>query len=223
MERQGLIVRPKRADLSLTLRDVVVVGFRHRKVVAFCFLGVLLGAVASSTLWPKYEAETEILIRRERVDPVVTAQQASPMMVRDEISEEELNSEVELISSEDVLSNVVKAAGLDNSGAGWLGRSKNSGQEMAGAVRQHRPALNHEALPKTDIIRITYTSRKPEMAARVLDVLDSAYIQKHKELHHPMGQFSFFEQQTSKAKEELGNAESRLKEFPIHNPRSHPL
>lgn len=223
METQEIIVRPKRADLSLTLRDVVVVGFHHRKVVVLCFLGVLVGTIASAMLWPRYKAETEILIRRERVDPVVTAQQASPMMVKDEISEEELNSEVELISSEDVLRSVVTTTGLDKGRSGWLRRNRDSDQQIAVAVRALRASLSIEALPKTDIIRITYTSRKPAMAARVLDALDAAYIQKHKELHHPTGQFAFFDQQTTKAKEELETAENRLKDFPNQTAVPNPI
>ncbi len=214
METQELIVRPKPTDLSLTLRDVVRIGFHHRKAVVLCFLGVFLGTVVSALLGPRYKAETEILLRRERVDPVVTAQQTSPVMVRDEISEEELNSEVELISSEDVLRNVVVNTGLIKAGKGWFGTKRNPDQQLAAAVRSLRGSLSIEALPKTDIIRVTYTSRKPEMTARVLDALDSAYLQKHEELHHPMGQFAFFDRQTAKAKQELENAENSLREFP---------
>lgn len=223
METQEIIIRPKQTDLSLSLRDVAVVGFRHRKIVVLCFLGVLVGTIVSATLWPRYKAETEILIRRERVDPVLTAQQSSPMMVRDEISEEELNSEVELISSEDVLRSVVAGAGLDNPAAAWLGIANKPERQMAAAVHKLRAGLNIEALPKTDIIRVTYTSRNPEMAAGVLNALDAAYIEKHKQLHHPTGQFAFFDQQTANAKQELENAENRLKDFPNETAVPNPM
>ena len=223
METQDLIIRPKHAEMPLTLRDVAVVGFRHGKAVTLCFVGVLLGTIVSAMLWPRYKAETEILIQRERVDPVVTAQQTSPVMVRDEISEEELNSEVELMSSEDVIRNVVTSTGLDKASSSWLGMGKSPEQRTAAAVRRLRSGLSIEALPKTNIIRVTYTARKPEMAARVLNALDTAYVEKHSELHHATGQFAFFDQQTAKAKQELDDAENRLKAFPTETAVPNPM
>jgi len=214
METQELIVRPKPGELSLTLRDIAVVGFHHRQAVVLCFFGVLLGTILWATIWPRYKAETEILLRRERVDPVVTAQQTNPLMVRDEITEEELNSEVELISSEDVLRNVVVACKLDKSGTNWLGKARDPEQQIAIAVRQLRGSLNIEAIPKTNVIRVTYTSRQKTLAAAVLNALDAAYLEKHKELHHTNGQFAFFDQQTINAKQALDDAENRLKAFP---------
>ena len=69
----------------------------------------------SALLLPrKYEAEMKILVNRERVDPVVTSNpeaQAGPSIVP-VVSEEDLNSEVELLKSRDLLEKVVVACGL---------------------------------------------------------------------------------------------------------------
>ena len=99
---------------SFTARDVVAIGFRHQRVLVLCFVGVLLGVGLSALFLPtKYRAETKLLVKRERVDPVVSPEQNAPMTFHDTVSEEEINSEVELIQSQDVLRKVVTTCGLD--------------------------------------------------------------------------------------------------------------
>ena len=98
MEQQ-LVIREEQAGLSLTLRDVVVMGFRHKLLLLLCFFGILVGVVLFVLVWPNYQSQTEFLLRRDRVDPVVTPGQNTPMLVNNAVTEEELNSEVELIKS----------------------------------------------------------------------------------------------------------------------------
>src|ERR1700691_3473467 len=93
---------------TFTARDVVAIGFRHQRVMVLCFVGVVLGVMLSAIFLPaKYRAETKLLVRRERVDPVVSAEQNAPMMFHDTVGEEEINSEIELIQSQDVMRAVV--------------------------------------------------------------------------------------------------------------------
>ena len=214
MEGQDLIVYQAPGPLSFTLRDVAMVAFRRRRMALLSFFGVLLGTILYGLFWPKYRSETEILVRRDRVDPVITSQQTNPVVVNDSISEEEMNSEVELIKSQDVLRNIVINCGLDRlQGSWWFGHS-NSEKQIAGAIEGLRSNLIVEALTKSNIIRVSFTSRDPKLAARVLSTLDSVYLEEHRALHSPAGQFAFFEQQGMKAKQELNAAEARLKGFP---------
>src|SRR5439155_4993199 len=100
---------------SLTVRDIVQVGFRHKRILLAVF-GILslLALAYAFALPPKYEAETKILVRQGRVDPVITPTANIPLMIREPVSEEELNSEVEILSSDDVLRQVVTTCGLDH-------------------------------------------------------------------------------------------------------------
>ena len=93
---------------------MVAIGFRHQRVLILCFCGVVLGVLLSALVLPtKYRAETKLLVKRERVDPMVSPEQNAPMMFHDTVGEEEINSEVELIQSQDVLQKVVTTCGLD--------------------------------------------------------------------------------------------------------------
>ena len=60
-----------------------------------------------------YRAHVRVLVRRGRADPPVTAEpNAPPDFSRVEVTEEELNSEVELLKDDDVLRRVVEANDL---------------------------------------------------------------------------------------------------------------
>jgi len=182
-------------------------GFRRGRIALICFSGFLLGTIAFAVLTPKYRAETEILVKRERVDPVVSAEQTQPLTIQADVQEEEMNSEVEIIRSDDVLRKVVTQTGLDKpSGRSWF-HSRTPQQQADLALDALRSTLIVEALPKTHIIRITYTSRKPELSAKVLDALDAAYLGVHQDMHRSAGQLAFFDQQAENASKQLQAAE----------------
>ena len=102
-----------------TARDVAAIIFRQKKILLLSFVVILLGIVLSGVLTPRYQAQMKILVRRERVDPVVTSQlNAPPQFGREEVTEAELNSEVELLNSRDLLQKVVLASGLQNQESG---------------------------------------------------------------------------------------------------------
>ena len=111
--------------LALTLRDAVMPVFRHRRLVTLLFLGIFLGAILCMLLLPrKYEAEMKILVNRERVDAVVTPDpdNANGPGIVPAVSEEDLNSEVELIKSRDLLERVAIACGLSGESKSGLNR-----------------------------------------------------------------------------------------------------
>jgi glycosyltransferase involved in cell wall biosynthesis len=94
---------------SPTLRDVLVVVFRQRRVASGAFLSVLAVAVAYALLATSYQAHMKILLRHGRVDPVVTPEQQSLVdLHRSDITEEELNSEIELLRDDTLLRKVVE-------------------------------------------------------------------------------------------------------------------
>ena len=63
----------------------------------------------------RYESELKILVHRERADPIVTAQQTAAVEQNlPSLTEEDINSEVALLRSQDLLENVVVSCGLQN-------------------------------------------------------------------------------------------------------------
>src|SRR5437763_17017221 len=91
------------AGRSLTVRDVVVIAFRHRRLMMLSFFSVVGGAILAGVLQPsRYDATMKILVKRNRVDAIVTPE-ASAVRQSGEVTEEDLNSEVELLKGRELL------------------------------------------------------------------------------------------------------------------------
>jgi uncharacterized protein involved in exopolysaccharide biosynthesis len=158
----------------------------------------------------------KVLVGRGRIDPVMTAQaNAPPEFGREEISEQELNSEAELLRDEELLGKVVRATGLAASDPFALlcfGRDDDD-VRVARSVRQLATRLTIEPLRKTNLIKVSYESSDPVLAARVLNSVANSYMEKHTQIHRPSGEFNFFERQTTQYGKRLEEAELQVMEF----------
>ncbi len=204
---------------SPTLRDVTATAFRHRRLMVLTFLGIFIGALVFAFLLPKhYEAHMKILVQRDRVNPPVTAaaNTYTPVMSAS-VTEEDINSEVQLVESQDLLEKVVEECGLEKPPS-FMARlltpnSGDKGYRIAKAVERLRGNLKVGPMPKTDLIEIRYKSSNPELATRVLRALATGYMAKHVEVHRPPGAFDFFEKEANRYRKQLDQSELQLADF----------
>ncbi len=133
---------------GITLRDVTAIAFRHRRLISLTFLSILSGAILIAVLQPNhYEAALKIFVKKDRADPVVTSETNPAASVPGElITEEELNSEVVLLKSKDLLEKIVLACNLQHrtrSDLGMLaeilpaGRANDTRREVSTAPPLH--------------------------------------------------------------------------------------
>ena len=109
--RPAGLLHNSRTTPSPTLRELAAVLFRQSRSVWTVFAIVFLATLLYALFSPHYEAHLKVLLRRGRSDPVVSPQAAGQAdFARPAISEEELNSEVELLRDEDLLKQVVVEA-----------------------------------------------------------------------------------------------------------------
>lgn len=217
LSNTALIPRWRAGGASRTWRDIVAPLFRQRRIALLTFCGVFTGAVLIAALTPRtYQAEMKIFVNRDRVDPAVTPDAALTTAPVPPVSQEDLNSEVELLTSRDLLSQVAERCGLDLRRDSWwtkignrLDGSGSTAARLAESERALRHALTIEPLQKTTMIRVAYSSRDPRQAARVLQTLATLYQEKHAAVHRPAGSFSFFEEEAARYHTELANAERR--------------
>lgn len=213
-EELRLIPRSSRSP-SPTLRDLVAVVFRQRRLALICFMGVLLAVLLYRLTAPNYQAEMKVLVRHGRVDPAVTATPTEPEFQREGVSEEELNSEVELLHDQEILRTVAKASGLASDGESWFWKlaGETEDERLTRTVQRLGRRLQVEPIRKTTLITITYESGNPAQAANVLRCLAGAYLERHARLHRPAEESDFFEQQISESRRGLEQAELQLMEF----------
>jgi uncharacterized protein involved in exopolysaccharide biosynthesis len=199
-----------RITLSPTPRDLAATMFRRPRLVAASFGLALLGIMLFAVFSARYESHFKVLLRRGRFDPIVSSQPASPMdFTRPDITEEELNSEVELLRDEDLLKQVVKVAGLVPKDVSDSDRPA----AIEHAVRKLARRLDVEALKKSNLIQVTYKDTSSERAARVLSALSTLYMQRHTNLQRPPGEILFFDEQTAKSEKRLRQSEAELVHF----------
>jgi uncharacterized protein involved in exopolysaccharide biosynthesis len=219
------MIRQTATITTVSLRDGVSVAFRRRRLVMTCLAVTLLAAVLAAIFLPRYHAEAKILVDRERVDPLLSptpetnnfALAAQPI-----VTDEDLRSEVELMKSTEVLTEVVKGVGLADSGpAAWwdrlIGQSndpQSNEKRVSAKVNQLARNLVIEPAKGSYIIDIVYKSKDRQLAQRVMDKLVQVYMAKHTEVHHPAGQYTFFEQQANEYRKRMEAAQAKLADFP---------
>jgi uncharacterized protein involved in exopolysaccharide biosynthesis len=202
-------------QVSPTMRELAMVLFRQWKffigVAGLVFVLAVVYAFAGAT----YRARVRVLVRRGRADPPVTAEpNAPPDFSRAEVTEEELNSEVELLKDDDVLRRVVEANDLAaHDWLRWLRPDEKQAARVERAAKKLAGRLEVESIKKTNLIAVSYDASDPQVAARVLQSLASIYLEKHMEVHRPAGQLHFFDQQTGESRRQLEEAQGKLIAF----------
>src|SRR5579863_7091828 len=215
MKDQEFTQTPSASGFGFTLRDLLAIGFRHKRAFLLCFVGILLGTLAAVLLLPAtYESTAPLVVKRELIDPVVTAEKNDPTQIVGEVTEEQLNSEAQLIMSEDVLRKAVIDSALDKRKSllsSLFGETDE--QKISKAVDKMKGILKVEPLKKTNVIQITYSAHDAKLAAKVLNNVITAYTEKHVAVNRPPGQLKFFEEETDRYKHDLDQAEEQLKNF----------
>jgi len=213
----------KTEQAQVSVRDVVGVLFRHKLLICLTFLTVVLGTVVFTFLTPnEYESRMKILVKNTRSDVPITPERtngATGNSFENDVSENQINSEIELLTSEDLLKQVVSESGLYSRGSSisaTLGL-KQAPQSQAAQIEEASRLLAKDLVitpvKKANIIEVKYTSRSPEKAAAVLRNLQALYLEKHLKLHRPPGTYEFFKTQADQSEEKLQDAEKQLSAF----------
>jgi uncharacterized protein involved in exopolysaccharide biosynthesis len=209
-------IEPFRPVPLPTPRELGAVLVRQHWVVLAAVVLVALTMWLTGQWQPMYVAQMKILVIRQRVDAVISPEATSPVIWGgDQVSEEDLNSEVELLKSTDLLRKVVSATGLDHDPS--VAAQSTPERAMEASVFQLAKHLKVEAIRKTNIISVKYESRNAQLASAVLVALSQAYAEKHMEVHRPSGEVKFFDQQAALYKQNLADAHQRLLNFDLQN------
>lgn len=225
--------------LQYSRRDFYGQLSRHRKKSLAAGLAVLGAAVLLTAMSPKiYQSQSLLYVRlgRENVtlDPTTTMGQASVISVPNS-RESEINSVVEIIRSRAIAERVVDSLGAEvilGLPAGGASEAAEQGTSRWGvtglrgllqrlnltrvtslreqAIGQLSEGLTARALPKTDLLSISYRAESPQLAQQVVQTLTQVYLDQHAGLNRPPNAQQFLEQQTERLAEELARTEQEL-------------
>src|SRR2546422_711579 len=203
---------------NLSLREGSGVLFRRRALIVTAFLIIALATAAVTFLLPnKYESRMKILVKNMRVDVAITPERtngASGSAPENEVGEAQINSEIELLTSKDLLEQIVKECGLAKPESSLFSRGTTiEAVRTEKAVNQLAKDLAIAPVKKANIISISYSSNSPELSAAVLRKLGELYLEKHLKLHRPPGTYEFFKTRADEYQKQLRQAEARLSAF----------
>ncbi len=214
MQDRGLI-RISELEAKPTLRELAMVLFRRRRVFVCVSGSVLAVAILYAIFGTQYEANMQVLVRRGRANAPVSVEQDAPVdLTRLDMTEEELNSEVELLRDDEVLHRVVQETGIgQRDWLHFLRPGEGNAERVERAARRLAKKLKVAPIKKTNLLEVSYAADDPQLAAKVLQSVEKAYLAKHMEVHRPNGEYRFFELQTSEALRQLERSKQKLLSF----------
>jgi uncharacterized protein involved in exopolysaccharide biosynthesis len=210
------VVRPPPTTFAaeapdLSTKDVLSALFKRKQGIAVAALAVLLAVAAVTFAMPKtYEARASLMVKfgREHVVRPEVGQER-PMVAMS--AEEILNSEVLILTSDDLLREVVTAIGLERLFAErpfWADPPASVDAALAGL----RAALSVEAVRRSSVLQVAFEHRDPVVARDVVTELVTRYRDKRLEVFSA-GKSEFADVQLGAYSEELKKQERRLETF----------
>jgi uncharacterized protein involved in exopolysaccharide biosynthesis len=214
--------RPAEEYANYTLRDFLTVLFKQKHIITTFFVAamatVVIGLIVKR---PTYEASAAILVKRTRAEVPISPTRTDAVIVQ--LSEEELNSEVEILRSRSLVESALEKLGAPpGRPPGLLARAKGSIKRALGMpvlsdferqVVLLEQRLSFRLVPRSNIIEIGFRSPSPERAAEVVSALVDGYLTYRVEVHQAKQAASFFDAQTETAERQLTAAETALEEY----------
>jgi uncharacterized protein involved in exopolysaccharide biosynthesis len=219
---QHILQLPGRQAAKFNPRILLAILFRRRRLMLTTFFAVFLPIVAAILLLPgDYVSETKVLVQRLRFDPVISANSATDNSAAQEsmgrMQEQDVDSEIDLMQSDDLLRQAAVQGGLWNHLWSWRSLLRlpapSNEQRMAKATQVMRKNLEIEPPNRSNIVTLRYHSSDPQEAARVLRALTALYLERHVQVHRPAGSTEFFNQEVERNRLALQQAEASLNEF----------
>lgn len=191
--------------------SVVETAFRQWRVFFWSALAIfLLGMVYIFGTHKKYGSEMVLLVQNDRGNQVVTAEPTSAAPPESDVTEEQLNSQVEILQSKDVLDEVISP--------GW--HQTPIQQRNISEINDHEAAVSYLAkhleitpIKKSHVISIQLKEHDPHIATDTLNRLLSAFLAKQRGLQRPRGTAQFFADAAAKYKKQWEAAQQKLSDF----------
>lgn len=202
MQSSALIVQTEPQPIAL--RDVASVIVRHKKLLSITFFSILGLTLALMFLLPnKFESSAKLLVERARADVPITPQRVDTYRAQaDEVSEADLDSEMALLRTNDILHQVVLKNGLAGPNPSQLKIDK--------AVERLNKQLQIDPIKKSNIIGLNYESKNPQLSANVLKSVIALYMDKLLQVRHSNRDYQFFDQQAQLYKAQLAGLEKQI-------------
>lgn len=200
---------------SRTPTLITIIRSRSKLVIGL-FLSMFAIAALIAIATPKsYEGSMEFLVSNERVNnPIGSEKNTQAILYLDDIGEARMNTEVSLLTSNDLLIEVVKKTRL----ASFIHAPRLSEQQREEmALNTLRTSLVVAPVKRSAIIRVTYKSHDHQTTVNVLQTLSNLYLDSHLKLRGNPSSYAFFQNLWQHTADERAAAETELANFKLEH------
>lgn len=221
-----------------SLNELLLVLFRRQRLILTIYGSVVLIAIASIfILPPNYRAASKVLLTSNRAQISTSSEKPTELIRGTSIGQPEINSEVEILHSRDLISEVLKAmtiAEAEGEAAGQLGRTVRAiaalpARSLNWIYRRLHPKsdasgsplywrvtailLNLEVAPvrASNVLEIAFTGPDPIWARQLVDRVTNAYLERHASMQREGEAEGFFTSQSELLRQKLANSEVDLR------------
>jgi uncharacterized protein involved in exopolysaccharide biosynthesis len=174
-----MYTRLQDANAVMSFREVLAIGFRKKWTVAAAFLvPVLLAVTALFVLTPIYRAETALVVKTGR-EYLAGSTGENAMSAPTTTQQEEVNSEVAIITSRALIERVINEIGLRNLYPSLLNNPPWSGTVMDAAIDKFDSNLSVVPIKLSNIIGVNFDHSDRQLAIKVLDTLVAEFQARH--------------------------------------------
>jgi uncharacterized protein involved in exopolysaccharide biosynthesis len=189
--------------------------FRQKRIFLFVAIGIFVVTLAVAFLTPKqYGSEMKFLVQNSRENVLLTAERTTPATTVSDVTETQVNSELEILHSRDVLDSVVDPSWSETS-VNQLAPAQVQRHEKS--LKSFEKSLSAEPVRRTNIIQVSVTADTPELAKQELERLSAAYLAEHRKLQRPAGTSQFFTAEAEKSRKAWDEAAQKLADFQRDN------
>ena len=193
-------------------RDILTILFKHKGKICGVFLGtVILVAVGSFIMPPTYEAMSTLMVKMGR-EHIYRSEvgSANPAVSFDQ--ERIIESELQIISSRDLLEQVLKKIGPETLYPEIVDSPPKDISILEASLIEMKDDFKAIAVKDSNVIKVKFQHENPEVSAQTINLLVEYLLEKHlKIFSNP--QAAFLEQQAQQYQDQLNSATIALQQF----------
>ena len=216
-------------ELRASIDRFIGVARRRRRTFLLVFVLAVVTIQAVAFVWPgTFDARAAVLLQKTRMTAGVDADPSQPTtVVTGTVTQEEVNSEIAVLTSRQVLDATIAATGLDRLPPPWYIRAlfaplrayewayswmhgtpyPTMGQRALAGLAS---SIDVQRLRDSNILVITYRAGDPRFAEVVLNELLKQYLEWHVAVHSQMDVQPFFSGQAEVLSKEVTGMQEQL-------------
>jgi uncharacterized protein involved in exopolysaccharide biosynthesis len=185
--------------------------FRRKRIFFWTVFATLLITAVITLLTPKqYASEMKFLVQNTRGNVVLTPERTNSTGTPSDVTDTQVNSELEILHSHDVLDPIADPEWTTDSQPERSPRMVLRHEQL---LRTFEKRFRTETVLRTNIINVSILADTPEKAKSDLEHLSAAYLAEHRRLQRPSGASGFFASEAERIRKDWDAASQKLVNF----------